>query len=251
MIYLLLLPVLYCLAFWYFKPYHSRYNYWSCTKFADWVRGSAKPYALGWDEWDDWHHDAKAIHPVRHWIAEKLLNKVQDFLLFPQDVYRSIDCYIDNRFVVKTHYLPTRLQKGEWYDFDTRLMHGMFEGLVDYVELECAGMNRIGEPKKPRRSAYHGLSYLNWEMGLKYDESMGLNPGDERYGEPTHQAEWAAKVAYLYYWWKEKRPNRKDPFENYKEGDDYVATRDAEQAYVDEDEAMMIRLVKASKGMWT
>jgi hypothetical protein len=32
----------------------SRIHYWSCSKFADFVRGEKKPFALEWGKWDEW-----------------------------------------------------------------------------------------------------------------------------------------------------------------------------------------------------
>ena len=29
----------------------NRFNYWTCSKFADFVRGEKKPFALEWGEW--------------------------------------------------------------------------------------------------------------------------------------------------------------------------------------------------------
>jgi hypothetical protein len=58
----------------------SRANYWSCSKFANWLRGTAKPGAATSKGWREWKNEAQRSHPVRYWIAEEGLGYVQDFL---------------------------------------------------------------------------------------------------------------------------------------------------------------------------
>jgi hypothetical protein len=54
-------------------------NYWSCTPFADWVRGTRKLKSGTSEEWYDWNSKAKGYNPVRYWLAEEGLDKLQDF----------------------------------------------------------------------------------------------------------------------------------------------------------------------------
>jgi hypothetical protein len=49
----------------------SRSNYWTCSKFADWVRGTMKPVATDGDGWKKWKDQAKKKHPFRYWVAEE------------------------------------------------------------------------------------------------------------------------------------------------------------------------------------
>jgi hypothetical protein len=233
-----------------------RSNYWSCSKFADRIRGTAKPHALGLEEWDEWTEAAKKAHPFRYWLADTALNKLQDIIYFPRTVYRSIDGYLDNRFVVKTHCLTSDLKKGHWYDMDTRILHSLFGGLVQFVEMELSGMNRIGKGKKPRYSRKDGLEYLDWEIGLTYEDE------ETKEAKPTPQAESAKEVKRLYLWWKDERPKRQDPWDlvgedplgdpdklEYREK--YGAMDDLEKKYEEEDTQAMISLIKLRGGMWT
>ena len=50
----------------------ARINYWSCSKFADFIRGEKKPFALSWEDWEKWRADNKKKHPCRYWIAEEV-----------------------------------------------------------------------------------------------------------------------------------------------------------------------------------
>lgn len=111
-----------------------RYNYWSCSKFADFVRGTPKPWALEWDEWKQWRKTAKEKYPLRFWLAEEGLNKLQDFFFFPYDLWSSWEYYYKVRFRDKLHYLKTGCKPGEYYDLDERILHALFNELKIFVE---------------------------------------------------------------------------------------------------------------------
>lgn len=205
-----------------------RSNYWSCTKFADWLRGTSKPEYASSKEWSQWKKEAKANHRFRFWLAEEGLDDVQNFLMWPIDKIYNIKYWFNNRFITKTHTLTSNLKRGQWYDFETRMLHGMFDELVNFVEIERA-WNHVAWDKKARkkystpwyatgwwrfrvwRSAEAGIAYLNWASKLVFDEDYGTKPGDELYGKPTPQAETAIETLVLYYWWKDVRPARVDP----------------------------------------
>lgn len=245
-----------------------RSNYWSCSKFADWIRGQKKPSALTLDEWDDWKNNQKTNNKWRYWFADKFLNKLQNILNLPRDIYYSIKNYIDNRFITKTHCLKTGLEPGHYYEMDHRIMHGLFNELVEFVEGEQAWMNYIcSKDKKFKfkkgKCAEAGIDYLNWAMSLKKDENSGYKKSDKEYGQPTQQAESAKKIFELYNWWKNIRPNRPDPhdesgwsevFESNDEKKKKKSLKDLlklEEKYDKEDEKMLIELIKIRKSLWT
>jgi len=249
----------------------SRINYWSCSKFADWVRGEKKPLALAHEEWEEWRIDQSRKRPIRFWIAEELLDKIQNFFCLPKDIYREISHYYQNRFVSKTHYLKTGLKAGRYHELDTRIMHGLFNELVEFVEVEQAWMNHICNKEKKfkfknGRCPEAGIDYLNWAMGLVCDEDSGYKKSDKLFGKPTSQAEAAKKIFEIYDWWKNKRPNRLDAMEvsgwadycdnkkNYtqKQVSSFLKNLDKiEKQYDKEDEDMMIDLIKIRKSLWT
>ncbi len=61
----------------------QRIRYWSCSGFADWLRGSAKPRSETAGGWRDWETGAKARNPLRFWLAEEFLDK-ETVDLYPQ-----------------------------------------------------------------------------------------------------------------------------------------------------------------------
>jgi len=268
-------------------------NYWSCSKAADWLRGTSKPKAATSEGWDEWNEKAAIDYPVRYWIVEEGLGKVQDFVTWPKRKVGDVRNYITNRYVSKTHALTSKLKRGQWYEYEHRLLHSMMDSLVDYVEIEEAWCyvswgdeERKAKYKSTRRFWWNewrcpeaGVHRLTWAASLVFDKDMGVEEGSPNYGKPTSQATHAQEVLDLYTWWKVTRPARPDPYAesgwtaycasiDHKKGSRRMfGSRTPEQRkesgrlmkilgkiearYDKEDQDMMIRLIKVSKGMWT
>ncbi len=255
----------------------SRMNYWSCSKFADFIRGEQKPFALEWGKWDEWKQEQQKKRPIRFWLAEKGLSKLQGLVMFPVDVYTEIRYYVDNRWITKTHYLKTGLKPGHYYEINYRILHGLFNELVDFIEIEYAHMAKWSLKKgtknykfKRGRSTEAGLAYMKWACNLKYTKDWGVDKKDPKYGKPTHQALAAQKIKELYIWWKEVRPNRPEPMAvlelNYdknkedklmdgkmtrKELSEFKKLAKIEADYEKEDTKMLIELIKIRKELWS
>lgn len=255
--------------------YRHRSNYWSCSNFASWVRGTGKPTAASPKDWKAWEQICRENRPLRYWLAEEFLDILQNIVYFPYDVYHEIRSYINNRYVHKTHALTSNLKRGQYHELDDRLLHCMFDELVNFVEIEKAHMQRwlddTGKWKKiPRRCPEAGIEYLTWEANLTFGSDGYMVPDDESYGKPTLQAEYAKKILELYNWWKEIRPQRRDPYEESGWTDycnhnpDFIGRDKRKQSKIlldklnklekeqdDEDERMMIELIKIRKSLWT
>lgn len=213
--------------------WHSKY--WSCGKFADWVRGTPKLSAGTSKEWREWKREASSAHPIRFWIAEEALDSIQNIFTWVPEKINSVRYYLNNRFVIQTHALvahPQDIPRGQWRDVGNRFLPTMFNALVDFVEIECAWMHVAWDDKARAeydlpwwrkqwwtrwfvqwRNSKAGLAHLDWEISLVYNEDMGVYPGDELYGKPTQQAEGAKEVKELYLWWTTVYRNRPDPYE--------------------------------------
>jgi hypothetical protein len=275
-----------------------RNRYWSNGKFANWVRGTPQPECGTSKEWRDWKQTAKTKHPFRYWLAETALDKIQDFIMYPIDKLYSVKYWLVNRFVTKTHQLTSNLKKGEWHELDERILHCLFDELVNFVEVEVAWKNIICDEasavkynapwhskgwfkSRTWRNAQSGLDYLDWETTLIKDESWGLSKDDPEYGQPTEQSLKAQEISELYHWWKFTRPNRPDPYEvsgwnaryetKTNSGDslwDYMCTPETEEEkletrrvhdlmnkieedYFQEDEEMLIKLIRLRRSLWT
>jgi hypothetical protein len=121
------------------------------------------------------------------------------------------------------------------------------------------------------------MEYLKWASTLTNEEF--LDEGEKHKAEPTYQAKAAKEIIELYTWWKEVYPNRPDVHDasgwtaycemRRNNGYDFFDMEDKteeereqcrtaldksqeiEKAYRDEDEAMMIRLIKIRESLWT
>ena len=202
-------------------------TYWSCSKFADWIRGTPKLDAGTAEEWNIWKKTAKE-KPIRYWLAEEGLDYLQNFIFWPSNRFRNIVFYINNRWITKSHALTSNLKRGKWQDFDERLLHAVFDELVNFVEIEQAWMHVVWseEGRKKYRTPWYrtffrirlwrcpeaGLAYLDWAAELKKDEEW-IDKNDPEYGKPTFQALAAQETRALYNWWKHERPNRPDPMD--------------------------------------
>ncbi len=209
----------------------QRSNYWSCSKFADWVRGKPKLKAGTCDQWHEWEVEAKRYNPVRYWIAEEALDAVQNFIWWPVDKLYDVKYYINNRWVSRTHSLtahPRDIKPGRWCDVGNRFLPCLFNELVDFVEVELAWWHLAWEGKEARkqynmpwwavgwwrvrlwRCPQAGLDNLKWQSELVWQENE-CAPGSKNIGKPTPQAEKAIEILALYKWWTEVYPARLDP----------------------------------------
>ncbi len=131
--------------------------------------------------------------------------------------------YLEYRVYRRFNIIKLNTLKPGYYDTDTRLLHGMFNLLVDFVEIEKANLERVfgndlyNRPcfgkryyrmyrrierlfKSPR-SPEEGLRYLDWEINSS-DLDM-----------PPNQREYAKEVKELYLWWKNTFLTRKDEYD--------------------------------------
>ena len=271
-----------------------RNHYWSCSKFADWLRGTAKPNAETSDGWRVWRKTAEAAHPIRYWLADEGLDLVQKAIYWPTDQLYSIKYYINNRWVTGTHRLtahPRDIQPGAWQDVGYRFLPCLFNELVNYVEVELAwwhiAWSDAAEKQKYQapfwatgwwrwrtwRCPAAGLDNLRWQMELTNEGWCQEDHPD--FGKPAPQAASAREIYELYQWWTVKRPQRPDPYDvsgwsayceqrRLADPDDWITGADKEdtgpmlkiiddleQQFDQEDEDMLIRLIKIRRALWT
>lgn len=208
-------------------------EYWSCSKFADWLRGTDKIKMGTAEEWDAWTEQAKTAHPIRYWLADEALDWIQDFVTWPVRKLHDIKYYVNNRWVTRTHSLtahPQDIKPGQWCDVGSRFLPCLFNELQDYVEVELAWWNIAWDTEA--RTKYHapfwaagwfrwrtwrspesGLDNLRWQMSIVAKEDYGLEPSDTGYGEPTAQARAAKEIYELYMWWTTVYRQRPDPYD--------------------------------------
>jgi len=258
-------------------------NYWTCTPFADWIRGTPKPKSATSKDWKSWHKLAKTTHAVRYWIAEEFIDSVQKTINKPSDIVRDCTYYYRNRFTTRSNSLTAHkddIKPGSWRDLGDRIFPCLFNELVNFVEVEKAQCQVIysedGKKKYPelsrsifrlsnKRSKRAGIDYLTWETTLKCDDSE----------TPTQQAKNAQEVLDLYNWYTITRKSRIDPdilsgLSAYYEGRDVLdlldeksteekdihinliyKSHDIQKTYTDEDTLMLKRLIDIRDALWT
>ena len=250
---------------------------------------NVKPYAATMKEWREWRKRAKSEEPFRYWLNETVPEFLSNIWTTVTKPFNDLRYWIRCRFFDKYHMLNTGLKPG-YADCDTRMLHGMFNLLVDYIEVEKAWMHVVFDKDerakrkhpwwshgltrfKAFRDVAAGLAYLNWEMSLD-------DPKLDEYERSDTQAASAREQLAIYNWWKQIRPNRPDPYDasgwtdycektrngsgNHFPWDDErtpeeeIESRIAldklqaiEKSYDDEDEEYLIRLIRIRKSLWT
>jgi hypothetical protein len=207
-------------------------HYWSCTPFADWIRGTTKLKMGTSEEWHEWETCAKRDYPVRWWIAEEGLGHVQDFVTWPVRKLYDAKYYINNRWVTRTHALTAHardIKPGEWRDVGNRFLPCLFNELVEFVEVEQAWSSIAWGDKEARakydppfwatgwwrwrtwRCPQAGIDHLDWAMSLVCDKDWGTDETSPDFGKPTSQAIRAKEIKELYTWWTTVYPARPNP----------------------------------------
>lgn len=208
-------------------------DYWTCSKFADWLRGTAKGGAKTSEGWYEWTKAAKETHPIRYWIAEEGLDYVQKFVMFIPDKLYAIKYYINNRYITRTHQLTAHardIKPGHWCDVGYRFLPCLFNELQDFVEIELAwwhiAWTDYEEKKKYNapfwatgwfrwrtwRCPQAGLDNLEWQRNLRW-KADEVGDASESLGKLTPQAIKAQEILDLYVWWTQTYRNRPDPME--------------------------------------
>lgn len=221
-------------------------------KFKDWF-DMYPPEAAGLEEWDKIGEENKVKYPIRYWIAETLIPNCWWPITRTYDKIRS---YIRFGFVEKLHLIDTKLSH-DYHEVDTRLLHGMFSLLVDFVEIEKAWMEAIcnEDYKRPWwklnsrfKSREMGIKYLDWEITLIDSET------------DSGQGENAKIIKDLYLWWVDERPKRQDPYDLMDEWDDMSKEEksdvckqinEIETSEYDEDSEMLKKLIEVRGSLWT
>ncbi len=257
-------------------------NHWSCSKLADLIRGTPKLGVATREEWAKWRETARAAHPFRYWLAEDCLQATQRTVRLPLTAYSNVVSYISNRWVYNSNALVARrenIKPGQYCDLSEAMLYCNFDALRDFVETECAMMHIIcdGDRKVPWYTSFKvvrmpedGVAHLKWASTLTYDQ----NAPPHLAGKPDRQAQNAMETLELYNWWTIVRPNRPNSYDKFfaakkqlkantvKGIEDPALTREfvselyataaaTEAQYEQEDEDMLIRLMKIRKSLWT
>lgn len=160
--------------------------------------------------------------------------------------------YVINKYVEKSHLIDTKLPAGEYYDKDHKMLYGMMNLLVDYVEIEEPYKYDSDEIDKDETNPYmiemynnHNatkreiLSIYNWWKN--YDNRL------KEINDLTNQ--WSDEVSI------EKKQVPDITYYSYSLNDKDKSLLDKimklEEQLDKEEEEMLIRLVKVRGTLWT
>lgn len=232
------------------------------------------PRSLPLGRWGMREKTLKRHFPIRFWIWDTLPDLYSSNVTHP---LRRTRQWFRYRFKDRYDVVQLELPK-DYHEPDTRLLHANFQILKDFVEIELAAMHSAVEEddpdtdevgtflqkfgKKLRRNRRQqlrqpekGLAYLDWEIS----DTSG----------PQQTSAMEKKEIYL--WWTQARPARvdlydcellRDPNENPDEDFGSIFNRpynreiherrnQLENFYHNEDEEMLIRLIKIRHSLWT
>lgn len=251
----------------------------------DLIRGSTKPVFASAENWITWEATSKAAHPFRFWVVETAFDEIVNFVSYPKRVYNSISAYYRNRFISRSNQLvanPIDIKPGDWCDLSERLLFCPFNALQDFVEVELAGFFAVPWNTNTKykfvkgRCPQAGIDYLTNKTLEVWHEDDGVD--QELVGTPTPWAKDAINILELYNWWVNTYRNRPDPNEvsgltkelmnttgnesirsffelmtqvstpAYKEA--LAKSKEIEDSYDAEDQAMLIRLMNSRHTLW-
>jgi hypothetical protein len=251
-------------------------NYWSCSNFANLIRGIDKPRMASLEEWDKWNAAVKESFPFRYWMAEVFLDKLEDVVMYPINNWYNVIVYLLNRFIYKYHSLtanPKHIMPGKYKDFDKRIFFCIFDAFVDFVEIELA-LTQCYNKENQKKYKYHwyskffkwrnpdaGIDYLKWKMKLKNQDD-----------NPSCQAIDANEILNLYNWYVNIYPNRPDstiisgwheycsknePIGSMSDDEKNIGTdiynkmSKIEEDYYNEDNLMLCKLMNIRRSLWS
>ena len=193
----------------------TRMSYWSQSNLVAWMMPEESNQPKSFTNMDEMLTRLNTKDP----LAERTIDKLQDIVMFPSDLFYSIRIYFKNS-KGNTHVLNGGLEKGQWYDLTYRIPHCLFNELEKFIEKE------------------KGLETHEWEKTLTFNEDWGVKPDDEKYGKLTHQALAAIEQDEIYQWWKSVKDR------------EYTSLED-DNNYEEKEQEMLIRLVKIYRSLWT
>jgi hypothetical protein len=133
-----------------------------------------------------------------------------------------------------------------YYDIDTRLFHVAFDLLVEFVELELV-YDILSNPDSKHKVPWYQsrARYVKDHIEELIDEHVTWCKTDPSVGHKQRDS--AIEIATIYNWYKHEFPIRARSW-NVK---DFEARLRLEEQYEQEDDDMLVRLIKIRKHLWT
>ena len=250
-------------------------------KLASWLRYNPKA-ALSVKGWRLFNEEFKKNAPIRYYFNYKFR---RDFIYPINRKYHAVRDWILYRTTHRYHFLNTGLKPG-YYEIETKMLHVNFNMLKDFVEVEQAQIGYWSSDEYKIKASwcekyipfyYKVFPFRRPDLGVKHFEWASTldDPNLPLYERSEIQAIQAREILVLYKWWTEIRPYRKEiecvPYDDQglgifgcldddfnKEAEDYKAHIESmdkankqDEDWKNEDEEMLIRLIKIRNALWT
>lgn len=241
------------------KSYHP-FRYWLAEEGLDRLQ-------------DCLHWVPDRLNDVRYYINNRFVSRSHALTAHPRDIKPGQWCDVGHRFV------PCLFNElVDFVEIEQAWMHVAWDD--EAREKYKTPWWRSGWLRwRTWRCPEAGLAHLDWSISLTLNEEWGIEKDDPRYGQPTDQSRAAQEIKDLYLWWTQVRPKRVDPYEasgwdkiserrrqsqpdnffpqdkSEEEKDESRRSLDRlhqlEAEYDQEDEEMLIRLIKVRGSLWT
>lgn len=179
-------------------------------------------------------------------FKERVFDFLEDVVAWPIRFYKDVRGYVRCRWFLKTHCLSSTMDKGDFYDFDVRLISCAFDSFVYFIETEWLTQpDDLSGPEESPDEPEKSLEQLQKEFydRLKSAPLPPLRPRQypdlalKKLQKRAVLSEDDHEVLILYQWWK-------DRLERDKRGEVFWLYDD------DEGTEMLIRLVKIRHFLW-
>ena len=215
------------------------------------------------------------LHDLKYYINNRYITRTHCLTAHPSDIKPGEWRDVGNRF------LPCLFNElRDFVEVELAWWHLAWEGKEARAKYNAPWWGFGWWRVRTWRCPQAGLDNLDWQSKLVWKEDEGFAAGDPNIGKPTYQAKNAQEILALYKWWTEVYPNRPDPYDASGWSAYCEAARLAnggklswggaktpelakmsnkahkllqkiEKQYEQEDEAMMIRLIKIRDSLWT
>lgn len=175
-----------------------------------------------WTWWDEFKLNVEFSFPIKH--------------------TKKLYYYIRSCLITKCHLINTRLKKGHWYDTDYRLLYGMMNLFMEFLEKEKP-YDRINwnsddfhKHAKDEMVAINSW-WLNYEKRLKNIEDARNDWHDDKFKDCRDDLHgWIDRIN------EPSTPETERKFQ---------IIQDLEKKLDEEETEMLIRLIKIRKFLWT
>ena len=212
------------------------------------------------------------IYGLKYYVNNRWVTRTHALTAHPRDIKPGDWCDVGNRF------LPCLFNElRDFVEVELAWWHIAWDSGSERKKYNAPFWATGWFRWRTWRCPQAGLDNLAWQMKLTNEEF--LEDDQKHLAEPTYQANNAKEILALYKWWTEVYPNRPDPYEaggwsayceqRRQAGNDLLdfedrtpeqaeqsrqaldTTQSIEDKYNQEDEEMMIRLIRIRQSLWT